>query len=387
MQRLKNIGFCMVFTRFFLVILSLFCINWRVLHVDKTLPLRARARALQQCLLSHASLSLILSPWRHRRCAKPVNKIYVFICYHSNQFLSTLRSLKRHTLFDAPSCLHPKQPSPPPLTRAHRSEGHHLQQNFGSFFCPCLIWWNPKTAVKRWYCLVHVGFRKKMCQTMKNLRKRSRKSRPQGPSRCSNVWCDLRSCPQSPPPTEGTSRQWLPWLVHPHSQHQYNRSWPKSWVQDDQYSKGCTFLRHRLLWNSWNLLDFTLVQRFHLCPSHFCHGCLFSRIPSFGCSAMAACSPGNSLSLQAKMPCSTSSWQPGCDVPKFALRFQTRHQSSIFRTLLNSRPTTSSPTVGNWFQWANTANCAVWNPAGWAIIFPPHPISEKKKKNKNTLGL
>ena len=29
---------------------------------------RARARA------SHASLSLILSPWRHRRCAKPVNK-------------------------------------------------------------------------------------------------------------------------------------------------------------------------------------------------------------------------------------------------------------------------------------------------------------------------
>ena len=45
MQRLKNIGFCRVFTRFFLVILSLFCINWRVLHVDKTLPLRARARA------------------------------------------------------------------------------------------------------------------------------------------------------------------------------------------------------------------------------------------------------------------------------------------------------------------------------------------------------
>ena len=75
MQRLKNIGFCRVFTRCFLVILSLFCINWRVLHVDKTLPLRARARAraLQQCLLSHASLSLILSPWRHRRCAKPVN--------------------------------------------------------------------------------------------------------------------------------------------------------------------------------------------------------------------------------------------------------------------------------------------------------------------------
>ena len=73
MQRLKNIGFCRVFTRFFLVILSLFCINWRVLHVDKTLPLGARARARARARASHASLSLILSPWRHRRCAKPVN--------------------------------------------------------------------------------------------------------------------------------------------------------------------------------------------------------------------------------------------------------------------------------------------------------------------------
>ena len=54
-------GFSRVFFLWFYHLL--FCINWRVLHVDKTLPLR------------HASLSLILSPWRHRRCAKPVNYI------------------------------------------------------------------------------------------------------------------------------------------------------------------------------------------------------------------------------------------------------------------------------------------------------------------------
>ena len=48
------------------------------LDVDKTLPLRARARARDAW---YASLFLILSPWRHRRCAKPVNYMYLKIPY------------------------------------------------------------------------------------------------------------------------------------------------------------------------------------------------------------------------------------------------------------------------------------------------------------------
>ena len=57
------------FHAFFLVTFSMCWINWRVFHVDKTLPPRARR------LCSYTSLSLILLPWRHRRCAKPVNTV------------------------------------------------------------------------------------------------------------------------------------------------------------------------------------------------------------------------------------------------------------------------------------------------------------------------
>ena len=61
------------FSRFFFyVFLSFFCIDWRVWHDDKTLPPRARAHARARDAW-YASFFFILLPWRHRRCAKPVN--------------------------------------------------------------------------------------------------------------------------------------------------------------------------------------------------------------------------------------------------------------------------------------------------------------------------
>ena len=59
------------------------------LDVDKTLPLRARARDAW-----YASLFLILSPWRHRRCAKPVNS---FCCWLCCRYLEKQRSREAKT--------------------------------------------------------------------------------------------------------------------------------------------------------------------------------------------------------------------------------------------------------------------------------------------------
>ena len=59
------------------------------------------------------------------------------------------------------------------------------------------------------------------------------------------------------PPVEGTSKQWLPWWVHPHSQRRCSKSW--HWLVL-QRLKGCLFfhLRSRFLSYPWPPMPFTV---------------------------------------------------------------------------------------------------------------------------------
>ena len=103
----------MVFTRFFLWFLSMFWITWRALHVDKTLP--ARARFSHACAIVHPfpgsfylggiagvrSLSISLGPASCRLCKNRASilirvMLYNFLDTHFWHLAKSLRARRFH---------------------------------------------------------------------------------------------------------------------------------------------------------------------------------------------------------------------------------------------------------------------------------------------------